>query len=117
MDDGSLKSDWASGNGGFILSMSSAKPEEYPTIPLMEGFDGKAVQLTTRSTGAFGIITNKRLAAGNLFLGTFVVDSALQSPMKDHKLWCGIRQQAYKNDRILQIRPGKELSGPQRQYP
>ena len=82
MDDGSLKSDWASGNGGFILSMSSAKPEEYPTIPLKEGFDGKAVQLTTRSTGAFGIITNKRLAAGNLFLGTFVVDSALQSPMK-----------------------------------
>ncbi len=82
MDDGSLKSDWASGNGGFILSMNSAKPEEYPTIPLMEGFDGKAVQLTTRSTGAFGVWANKRIAAGNLFLGTFVVDSALQSPMK-----------------------------------
>lgn len=81
-DDGSLRSDWASGNAGFKLSMSSAKPEEYPTIPLTDGFDGKAVQLTTRSTGPFGIIANKRLAAGNLFLGAFVVDSALQSPMK-----------------------------------
>ena len=81
-DDGTLKSDWASGNAGFMLSMDKAKPGEYPTVPIDGGFDGNAVQLTTRSTGPFGVWTNKRLAAGNLFLGTFVLDSALISPMK-----------------------------------
>ncbi len=81
-DDGTLKSDWASGNAGFFLSMDKAKPEEYPTVPIANGYDGSAVQLTTRSTGPFGVWTNKRLAAGNLFFGTFALDAALVNPMK-----------------------------------
>lgn len=68
---------WATGNAGFAISRSSAKPMEYPTTPLADGYDGHAVQLTTRSTGAFGAMKDMRLAAGNLFIGRFDATKAL----------------------------------------
>ena len=82
LPDGTLGNDWANGNPGFQLSMGSATPEQYPTVPLIEGFDGHAVQLTTRSTGPFGVLAGKRLAAGNFYLGTFNVTNALQYPLR-----------------------------------
>lgn len=82
MEDGTLGNDWATGNPGFNLSRSSATPDEYPTVPVADGYDGAAVCLTTRDTGPFGVMVNKRMAAGNLFLGTFDVTSALKDAMK-----------------------------------
>lgn len=79
--DGTLADDWATANGGFQLSMGSALPDEYPTVPI-EGMDGYAVQLRTCDTGPFGVMVNKRLAAGNMFLGTFDITSALRNPMQ-----------------------------------
>jgi hypothetical protein len=81
-DDGTLGNDWATGNSGFNLSRGSAKPDEYPTTPLTEGYEGSAVCLTTCDTGPFGAMVNKRLAAGNLFLGSFDLTSALKDAMK-----------------------------------
>jgi len=81
-NDGSNAGEWANGNPGFSLSMGSAKPDEYPTAPLVDGYDGAAVKLTTRSTGPFGAMVNKRIAAGNLFIGTFDMASALTDAMK-----------------------------------
>lgn len=78
--DGTLGNDWASANTGFRVSMGSAQPMEYPTTPLEEGYDGAAVCLITRDTGPFGRMANKRLAAGNMFLGTFDIRIA----MSDH---------------------------------
>lgn len=80
-EQGALLPDWASGNGGFRYSMGSAKPDAYPTVPYSDGVDGYAVKLTTRDTGAFGVMANKRIAAGNLFLGAFDADAALKNPM------------------------------------
>ena len=80
LPDGTLGNDWSTANAGFRISMSTAKPEEYPSTPLLEGYDGAAVCLTTRDTGPFGRMANKRLAAGNLFLGTFDIRIA----MSDH---------------------------------
>ncbi|MBQ0121638.1 MAG: PCMD domain-containing protein [Bacteroidales bacterium] len=83
LDDGSLGNDWASGNAGFQLSMGSATPEQYPSVPCDEGIDGgHCVKLTTRDTGQFGIMVNKRIAAGNFFLGEFEVKVALLDAMK-----------------------------------
>lgn len=84
LEDGSLGNDWTSGNGGFQLSMGSAAPQDYPLIPLYEqGIDGShCVQLTTRSTGTFGVMVNKRIAAGNMFLGEFDITVALKDAMK-----------------------------------
>lgn len=82
LSDGSLSNEWATANAGFQLSMGTAKSDEYPTVPVADGYDGSAVKLTTMSTGPFGVMANKRLAAGNLFLGSFVLDSALTKPLK-----------------------------------
>ena len=80
LPDGSLGNDWATANDGFRISMGSAQPMDYPTTPLANGYDGAAVCLTTRDTGPFGRMANKRLAAGNMFLGTFDIQIA----MSDH---------------------------------
>ena len=82
MDDGSLKSDWASGNGGFWFTHKSAPATDYPTAPLDEGYEGKGVKLTTRDTGPFGQMVNMPLAAGNLFLGAFDMSAALTDALK-----------------------------------
>ena len=73
---------WATGNAGFKIAKSKALPEEYPTIPLAEGFDGAGVKLTTSDTGAFGKVVNMPIAAGNLFLGVFDSKTATKAPLK-----------------------------------
>ncbi len=78
--DGTLGNDWATANPGYRISMSTAQPEDYPTTPLLQGYDGAAVCLRTSDTGPFGKMANKRLAAGNMFLGTFDIRIA----MSDH---------------------------------
>ena len=78
--DGTVGNNWATANAGYRISMSSAQPMDYPTTPLTEGYDGAGVCLTTRDTGPFGKMANKRLAAGNMFLGTFDIAIA----MSDH---------------------------------
>ena len=80
LPDGSLGNDWATANAGYRISMSTAAPMDYPTTPLAQGYDGAAVCLMTRDTGPFGHMANKRLAAGNMFLGTFDIRIA----MSDH---------------------------------
>lgn len=80
-EDGTEGIYWTSGNGGFRLSKASAKPYDYPTSPLAEGYDGYGVQLITRDTGALGRGTNKPIAAGNLYLGTFDSKTALTNAL------------------------------------
>ena len=80
LPDGTLGNDWATANPGYRISMSTAQPEDYPTTPLLQGYDGAAVCLRTSDTGPFGKMANTRLAAGNMFLGTFDIRIA----MSDH---------------------------------
>jgi len=82
LGDGTLGDDWATANAGFRISMSSAAPEDYPTTPIVDGYDGAAVCLTTRDTGPFGRMANKRLAAGNMYLGDFDVSVATTNPLQ-----------------------------------
>lgn len=76
--DGTEANNWATGNPGFAISRSTAKPEEYPTTPVVDGLDGSAVKLTTCDTGPFGAIKGMRIAAGNLFIGRFDATSAIK---------------------------------------
>lgn len=73
---------WASGNPGFDLTGMGATPNDYPTVQVDNGKNGKAVKLETRNTGSFGAAANMHIAAGNLFVGTFDVTSALKEPRK-----------------------------------
>lgn len=106
-EDGQLQSLWASGNGGFRLSMGSAAPDEYPTAPLRDGYDGSAVCLTTRSTGPFGEIAGKRIAAGNLFLGSFDVTTALLQPLHATRFGVVFDQRPVTFTGYYQYQPGE----------
>ena len=81
-EDGTDADNWATGNPGFMLSNGNAKPDEYPTVPWADGYDGTGVKLETMSTGALGALVGKRIAAGNLFLGSFDLGSALVDALK-----------------------------------
>lgn len=113
---------WATGNPGFALSKGSAKPNEYPTVPVAiedAGNGTTAVQLTTRDTGAFGAMVNMRIAAGNLFLGEFDVTNALKDameathfgvPVAKNPLYFGGRYK-YKPGEKYQDKSGKAVAG------
>lgn len=78
-----LKYAWATGNPGFKLSHSNAKPEDYPSVAIADGgLDGACVKLETRSTGKLGESVGMPIAAGNLFLGKFNVGPALSDGRK-----------------------------------
>ncbi|WP_297065622.1 PCMD domain-containing protein [uncultured Duncaniella sp.] len=73
---------WASGNAGFAMTNGTKPPETYPTFQADEGYIGKCVEMVTRSTGAWGAMVNKPIAAGNLFIGKFNVTIAVATPLK-----------------------------------
>ena len=72
---------WGSGNAGFSLTASGKPAETYPAVSI-DGYDGKGVQLTTRSTGFFGWLASKPIAAGSLFYGTFEMKNAIAKPLE-----------------------------------
>lgn len=84
-DAGKITMEWASGNAGFKLTGAGTSPEAYPTFQSEKGFRGKCVQLVTRSTGSWGAGMGMPIAAGNIFIGTFDVLSALKNPLKATK--------------------------------
>lgn len=81
-ENGTEANNWASGNGGFAISNPSATPDEYPTVPVENGYEGHAVKLTTSKTGPIAALMSIPMAAGNLFIGKFDTGSALMNPLK-----------------------------------
>lgn len=110
LDDGYIHHQWASGNPGYKISKSSAEISEYPTIPVTaEEFatvSGSAVKLETRETGAFGAMVNMRIAAGNLFIGTFDVSNALKDAMKATRFGKPFNKRPVRFEGYYQFVPG-----------
>ena len=77
--------EWASGNPGYNLTAMAKNPNEYPTVQVSGGYTsssgGKCVKLETKSTGSFGAMVGMHLAAGNLFIGSFDKNNALNDVM------------------------------------
>ena len=103
-----IKDWWASGNQGFAISVPSARPDEYPTAPT-EGYEGKGVILTTRSTGELGAAVGKRIAAGNIFIGTFDGMSALMDAMKATQFGKPFDRKPIKFEGYYKFTPGKDF--------
>lgn len=84
---GSNIMDWASGNPGYALTFTpeTETPQGFPTVSADGGKEGKCLKLETKSTGSFGEGMKMPIAAGNLFMGTFDVGSALQNALKATK--------------------------------
>lgn len=76
--------EWASGNPGFKLTGEAKENSlNYPTVQMKDGGSdgGKYVKLETKDTGPFGAMASMYIAAGNLFIGSFDVKSALSNPL------------------------------------
>ena len=82
---------WSTGNPGYLLcgmateyadGQYSTNPEKFPSVALPDGYKGSGVKLTTLSTGAWGAIKEMRIAAGNLFIGTFDATQAMTDARK-----------------------------------
>lgn len=97
---------WATGNSGFALSRSSAKPHEYPSVMLEQGVSGKGVKLETCSTGKFGEMVNMRIAAGNLFLGSFDTQNALKDAMKATRFGVPVNRKPVRFTGYYKFQPG-----------
>lgn len=82
---------WSTGNPGYLLcgmateyadGQYSTNPEKFPSVALPDGYKGSGVKLTTLSTGAWGAMKGMRIAAGNLFIGTFDATQAMTDARK-----------------------------------
>ena len=109
-DHGNVIDIWATGNPGFAISKSSASPEEYPTIPWdNESISGHCVKLETHDTGLFGAMMNMRIAAGNLFIGTFDVANALQDAMAATRFGLPFNKKPLRFEGYYKFKPGKDF--------
>lgn len=73
---------WASGNPGAILIKYNSKAEDQPTYSTPDGYQGRGVCLNTQDAGSLGRMFGKPIAAGNLFMGRFILESVLLNPLK-----------------------------------
>ena len=77
------RQDWASGNSAYAFSGVGTSPDVYPTYFTDDAKEGKsALKIVTRSTGEWGANLKKPIAAGNLYLGSFVTNTALVNPLR-----------------------------------
>lgn len=128
LDDGQLESKakkyyvWdglCSANEGFGVAKSKATPEEYPTVYDANGYKGGCAQLRTVSTGSWGVMSGKRLAAGNLYVGTFDIGYALTQTLRathfgkpiDLKPLKYSGYYKYKAGDFMQDKAGKQIEG------
>ena len=77
---------WATGNHGFGMGNSNLSPDEYPTVPVADGYDGNCVKMQTLSAGLLAASVKKYIAAGNLFIGDFDVNLALSNSLASTKM-------------------------------
>ena len=108
---GSWGDDWATGNPGFMLAAYSDPPENYPTVPEKNGYDGAAVRLTTRSTGTLGAAFGKPIAAGNFYLGYFNASESLTAPLKTTRFGIPFDKQPMKITGYYKYKPGQNFTG------
>ena len=110
VDNGTRYNYWASGNAGVAILHSDWTPEQFPTYSTANGYQGKGVCLNTQSTGALGAAFHKPIAAGNLFLGKFLVDSVLTNALAATRFGIPTRQQPVKVSGWYKYHPGDEFT-------
>ena len=106
-EDGTEANNWASGNGGFSISNPSAAPEDYPTVPIEDGYEGKGVKLTTSATGAIAAMVKMPMAAGNLFIGNFITETALKDALSSTQFGTPFDKKPTKFTGYYKYRPGE----------
>lgn len=103
---------WASGNQGYKLCGEASNALQYPTAQADGGISGKCVKLVTRSTGSFGMNTTPKMpiAAGNLFIGSFDMSSAILAPRQATKFGFPFTRKPIKMSGYYKYKPGTTLT-------
>lgn len=99
---------WASGNSGYAIVNIGKTPQDYPTVSIDEGVAGKGIRLQTKSTGGFGENVKMPIAAGNLFLGSFDVNSAVSKPLQATKFGLPFGKKPLRFKGSYKYKPGSE---------
>lgn len=101
---------WATGNAGFALSqLDNSGPDQFPSYRADNGFNGKCACLQTLSTGVFGQAMHKPIAAGNLFLGKFIVEYAASESLKATAFGLPWDKEPVRVTGYYKYKPGKEV--------
>ena len=105
--------------GYYVAKSSTAQPEDYPTYFSADGYKDGCAVLQTCDTGFWGRVTNKRIAAGNIFLGDFDITQALTNTLRATKFgipcdkkplrYCGYYK--YKAGEQMQNAAGEYIEG------
>ena len=110
-DNGGKQRLWASGNPGFALTQfSGAGPELFPTYRTDNGFEGHGVRLETMSAGDLGMSMGKPIAAGNLFLGRFIVEQTAVDPLKATEFGVRWDKEPLRVTGYYKYQPGKDFT-------
>lgn len=80
--EGEVTMTWATANSAYVFTGLAKTPEQFPTYQTDNGKGSKCVALQTCSTGAFGSMAKKPIAAGSIFIGKFDTTKALAQPLK-----------------------------------
>lgn len=99
---------WASGNSGYAIVNIGKIPQDYPTVSIDGGVAGKGIRLQTKSTGGFGETVKMPIAAGNLFLGSFDVNSAVAKPLQATKFGLPFGKKPLRFKGSYNYKPGTE---------
>lgn len=108
--DGTLSTDWGSGNGGFAITAWDKTTADFPSVSIENGMDSKAVQLTTRSTGMLGAMMKMPIAAGNLFYGFFDLSNAAMKPLQATQFGRPFDRKPIHFTGYYQYKPGEKLT-------
>lgn len=109
-DNGQRQDIWASGNPGAALTMNNGQPDAFPTMSTENGYKGKGVCLKTISTGSLGEWMKKPIAAGNLFLGKFILEQVLVNALKATQMGIQITRDPVRVTGYYKYRPGEKFT-------
>ena len=98
---------WASGNPGAVLARYKSNAEDQPTYSLEKGYKGRGVCLNTQDAGSLGRDFGKPIAAGNLFMGKFILEKVLFEPLKTTRFGIDIDRAPVRMTGYYKYRPGE----------
>ena len=101
---------WDSGNSGAALTLPYAQPDAFPTSSVEQGYQGKGVCLKTISAGSLGAMMKKPIAAGNLFLGKFIIENVLTDALKTTRFGVPIDREPVRVTGYYKYQPGDKFT-------
>lgn len=109
-ESGNRQNIWASGNPGVAIMNSNWTPEQFPTYATPSGMSGYGLCLNTQSAGALGLMFGKPIAAGNLFIGRFIIENVMTDPLKTTDFGTPITREPVRATGWYKYTPGPEFT-------